>query len=323
MNEMKCLILAAGYATRLYPLTENFPKPLLEVAGKTITDWLVDDIASTGAVDGFAVVTNSRFAPFFHEWASRRLMDSLERLDALAADEGDEGEHEHPVSPDALAQAKGTAGEHGPHPVSPDALAQTEGTAGEHGHPGLHNPAKGLTALSSGIAVIDDGTSTNETRLGAVRDIALAIDTLGWDDDILVVAGDNVLDFSLSSFIEYSLDKGTTCIMRYPEPDPARLRKSGILEIGEGDLVIGMEEKPAVPRSNWCCPPFYAYSKADAAKVSLALSEGCGADAPGSFIAWLCSRSPVHAMLMPGSRYDIGDLESYKSVCRTYRGVTR
>ena len=293
MNEMKCLILAAGYATRLYPLTENFPKPLLEVAGKTITDWLVDDIASTGAVDGFAVVTNSRFAPFFHEWASRRLMDSLERLDALAADDGDEG-------------AEGV-----------------EGTAGEHEHPGLHNPAKGLTALSSGIAVIDDGTSTNETRLGAVRDIALAIDTLGWDDDILVVAGDNVLDFSLSSFIEYSLDKGTTCIMRYPEPDPARLRKSGILEIGEGDLVIGMEEKPAVPRSNWCCPPFYAYSKADAAKVSLALAEGCGADAPGSFIAWLCSRSPVHAMLMPGSRYDIGDLESYKSVCRTYRGVTR
>ena len=290
MEIMKCLILAAGYATRLYPLTENFPKPLLEVAGKTITDWLVDDIASTGAVDGFAVVTNSRFAPFFHEWASRRLMDSLERLDVLAADEGDEG---------------------------------AEGTAGEHGHPGLHNPAKGLTALSSGIAVIDDGTSTNETRLGAVRDIALAIDTLGWDDDILVVAGDNVLDFSLSSFIEYSLDKGTTCIMRYPEPDPVRLRKSGILEIGEGDLVIGMEEKPAVPRSNWCCPPFYVYSKADAAKVSLALAEGCGADAPGSFIAWLCSRSPVHAMLMPGSRYDIGDLESYKSVCRTYRGVTR
>jgi glucose-1-phosphate thymidylyltransferase len=289
---MKCLILAAGYATRLYPLTENFPKPLLEVAGKTITDWLVDDIASTGAVDGFAVVTNSRFASFFHEWASRRLMDSLERLDALASDEEDEGSE------------------------------GAEGTAGEHGHPGLHNPAKGLAALSSGIAVVDDGTSTNETRLGAVRDIALAINTLGWDDDILVVAGDNVLDFSLSSFIEYSLDKGTTCIMRYPEPDPARLRKSGILEIGEGDLVVGMEEKPAVPRSNWCCPPFYAYSKADAAKVSLALAEGCGADAPGSFIAWLCSRSPVHAMLMPGSRYDIGDLESYKSVCRTYRGVT-
>ena len=333
MNEMKCLILAAGYATRLYPLTENFPKPLLEVAGKTITDWLVDDIASTGAVDGFAVVTNSRFAPFFHEWASRRLMDSLERLDALASDERDEGaeggegtagEHgPHPVSPDALAQAEGTAGEHGPHPVSPDAFAQTEGTAGEHEHPVSPDAAKGLAALSSGIAVIDDGTSTNETRLGAVRDIALAIDTLGWDDDILVVAGDNVLDFSLSSFIEYSLNKGTTCIMRYPEPDPARLRKSGILEIGEGDLVIGMEEKPAVPRSNWCCPPFYVYSKADAAKVSLALAEGCGADAPGSFIAWLCSRSPVHAMLMPGSRYDIGDLESYKSVCRTYRGVTR
>lgn len=313
MYEMKCLILAAGYATRLYPLTENFPKPLLEVAGKTITDWLVDDIASTGAVDGFAVVTNSRFAPFFHEWASRRLMDSLERLDAGAADDGDEG----------AEGVEGTAGEHGPHPVSPDAFAQAEGTAGEHEHPGLHNPAKGLTALSSGIAVIDDGTSTNETRLGAVRDIALAINTLGWDDDILVVAGDNVLDFSLSSFIEYSLDKGTTCIMRYPEPDPARLRKSGILEIGEGDLVIGMEEKPAVPRSNWCCPPFYVYSKADAAKVSLALAEGCGADAPGSFIAWLCSRSPVHAMLMPGSRYDIGDLESYKSVCRTYKGLTR
>ena len=329
---MKCLILAAGYATRLYPLTENFPKPLLEVAGKTITDWLVDDIASTGAVDGFAVVTNSRFAPFFHEWASRRLMDSLERLDAGAAGSDGVEPAAEPAATSATAAVSTAAGRASAAEPAADravARAATSATAAEdtvrgpQSHIVLPDAAKGLAALSSGIAVIDDGTSTNETRLGAVRDIALAIDTLGWDDDILVVAGDNVLDFSLSSFIEYSLDKGTTCIMRYPEPDPARLRKSGILEIGEGDLVVGMEEKPAEPKSNWCCPPFYIYSKADAAKVSLALAEGCGADAPGSFIAWLCSRSPVHAMLMPGSRYDIGDLESYKSVCRTYRGVTR
>lgn len=242
---MKCLILAAGYATRLYPLTENFPKPLLKVGDKTILDWLIDDIRFSGIVDEFAVVTNHRFAPIFREWAPM------------------------------------------------------------------------------GVTIVDDGTSTNETRLGAVKDIQFAIDSLALDDDLLVIAGDNVLDFSLVKFIDYARAKGTSCIMRYFEPDEARLHKCGIVETDADDRVLSMEEKPAQPRSHWCCPPFYYYTKADARLVARGIEAGCGTDAPGSYIAWLCTQTNVHAMEMPGSRYDIGNLESYRTVCDTYKGITR
>ena len=259
---MKCLILAAGYATRLYPLTENYPKPLLEVAGKTIVDWLVDDLASDGRVDGFAVVTNHKFAPHFENWSSNRLMRLLEEQDS---------------------------------------------TGGDYDIPG--------------ISVVDDGTESNETRLGAVRDIHFALDELGWEDDLLVIAGDNVLDFSLSKFLDYSLGKGTSCIMRYYEADRARLVKSGIVEVDADGLITGMEEKPAEPKSNWCCPPFYYYQKEDAGRFSEGIAAGCGTDAPGSFVAWLSSRTKVHAMEMPGRRFDIGNLESYRSVCDTYCGI--
>lgn len=246
---MKCLILAAGYATRLYPLTENFPKPLLKIKDKTILDWLVDDIKTSGAVDEYAVISNHKFAGHFNEWAAGRSEDK--------------------------------------------------------------------------ITVVDDGTSTNETRLGAVRDIQFAIESLGLDDDILVIAGDNVLDFSLVRFIEYSRSKGTSCIMRFFEPSEQRLRKCGVVEIDPEDLVLGMEEKPAEPRSHWCCPPFYFYTRRDAGMIPDGIAAGCGTDAPGSYIAWLAAQVSVHAMEMPGHRYDIGNLESYRTVCEQYNGIER
>lgn len=245
---MKCLILAAGYATRLYPLTENFPKPLLKVGDKTILDWLVDDIASSGVVDGFVVISNHKFADHFREWASSR----------------------------------------------------------------------GATAR---ISVVDDGTESNETRLGAVCDIKFAIDRLGLDDDMLVIAGDNVLDFSLTKFVDYARLRRTSCIMRYYESDEKRLRKSGIVEVDDDDRILGMEEKPENPRSHWCCPPFYYYTREDARMVGKGIESGCGTDAPGSFIAWLSAQVPVHAMEMPGRRYDIGNLESYHRVCEEYKGI--
>lgn len=245
---MKCLILAAGYATRLYPLTENFPKPLLKVGDKTILDWLVDDIASGNAVDEFVVVSNHKFAGHFKDWAALR-------------------------------------------------------------------PEK--------ITVVDDGTSTNETRLGAVRDIQLAVDTLAIDDDLLVIAGDNVLDFSLLRFIGYAREKSASSIMRYYEASQARLRKCGVVEIADDDRVTGMAEKPENPRSHWCCPPFYFYVRKDIALLSEAIAEGCNVDAPGSFAAWLSSRSPVYAMEMPGQRYDIGNLDSYKAVQEEYKGIIK
>lgn len=243
---MKCLVLAAGYATRLYPLTENFPKPLLKIKGKTILDWLLDDIDSSGLVDEYIVVSNHRFIGFFEDWASKSRFR---------------------------------------------------------------------------VSVVDDGTSSNETRLGAVKDIQFAIDSLGLDDDMLVIAGDNVLDFSLVGFMRYALEKRTSCIMRYYEADERRLQKSGVVEVSKDDLVLSMEEKPSNPKSHWCCPPFYYYTRRDASRVKDGMALGCGTDAPGSYIAWLSSIVPVHAMEMPGHRFDVGSLEGYRRICEEYEGI--
>ncbi len=243
---MKCLILAAGYATRLYPLTENFPKPLLTVGNKTILDWLVDDIDTAGIVDEYVVISNHKYAPHFEKWANSKQMK---------------------------------------------------------------------------VTVVDDGTVSNETRLGAVKDIQFAIDTLGLDDDMLVIAGDNVLDFSLTTFIEYAKNKNTSCIMRYYEADDKKLLKCGVVTVDDSDKILDMTEKSPTPATHWCCPPFYFYTKEDAKLVQKGIESGCGTDAPGSYIAWLCKQTDVHAMEMPGKRYDIGNLESYEKVQKEYKGI--
>lgn len=244
---MKCLILAAGYATRLYPLTENFPKPLLKVQDRTILDWLLEDIAGSNAVDEYIVISNHRFAEHFQAWA-----------------------------------------EHHPLPIT----------------------------------VLDDGTETNETRLGAVRDIQFAIEKYNLTDDLLVIAGDNLLNFSLQGFIAYQKQKNTTCIMRFFEPNVEKLHKTGVAVVDENDRIISMEEKPAEPKSNWCTPPFYIYKASDVPLVQKGIQEGCGVDAPGSFIAWLTTQTDVHAYEMPGRRYDIGNLQSYEEVQKNYHGIT-
>lgn len=245
---MKCLILAAGYATRLYPLTENFPKPLLKVGDKTILDWLLDDIESSNSIDEYIVISNHKYVTHFMDWAKDK-------------------------------------------------------------------PYK--------ITIVDDGTESNETRLGAVCDIQFAIDALNLDDDMLVIAGDNVLDFSLTKFISYTKEKKTSCIMRYFEGSNEKLKKCGVVTINDDDIITNMVEKPSNPESNWCCPPFYYYTKEDAKRIPTAIEEGCGTDAPGSFIVWLAAKTTVHAMEMPGSRYDIGNLESYESVKREYKGIIK
>ena len=169
--------------------------------------------------------------------------------------------------------------------------------------------------------MVDDGTSTNETRLGAVKDIQFAIEKLGISDDMLVIAGDNVLSFSLTEFILYAKEKKASCVMRYYEKETKKLLKSGVVTVDENDLVLEMTEKSPNPVTNWCCPPFYYYTKADSALVKKGIEEGCGVDAPGSFIAWLCQKSKVYAMQMPGERYDIGNLENYEKIKKEYQGL--
>ena len=139
----------------------------------------------------------------------------------------------------------------------------------------------------------------------------------------MVIAGDNVLDFSLTKFVAYARNKNASCIMRYYEPDDKKLLKCGVVTVDESDRILNMTEKSPTPATHWCCPPFYFYTKEDARLVKVGIEQGCGVDAPGSYIAWLCKETTVHAMEMPGQRYDVGNLESYERIKEQYRGITR
>lgn len=240
---MKCLILAAGYATRLYPLTENFPKPLLPIGEKSILDWLVDDLVETTDIDEFVVVSNHKFVQHFEDWKNTK-----------------------------------------------------------------------VKTRSYEITVLDDGTSTNETRLGAVKDIQLAVEMLNLTDDLVVMAGDNVLDFSLSNFVAFMREKRTSCVMYHEENELKKRQKTAIIQVNGYGLITSYEEKPEEPKGNLAVPPFYCYRSADVKRIQEALDSGCGYDAPGSFAAWLSKHTPMYAFKMPGKRYDVGDITSYEYV---------
>ncbi len=243
---MKCIILAAGYATRLYPLTENYPKPLLKVGDKCILDWLIDDIAEY--IDEFVVISNHKYAEHFKHWAEQK-------------------------------------------------------------------PQR--------ITVVDDGTENNAERLGAVRDIQLAVERLGIQDDCLVMAGDNVLDFSLAHFIRFAETAEGPCVMCHPENRRSALQKTAVVTVDDKNRITSFEEKPPEPKGNLAVPPFYFYRASDLHRIPEALAAGCGFDAPGSFAAWLSARTHMYAYAMPGKRFDIGDIQSYQKVQAEYRGIQR
>ncbi len=235
---MKNIVIAAGYATRLYPLTENFPKPLLKIGESTILDRMMRDIDDIPEVTEHIVVTNHRFAPIFEEWKA----------------------NSHYKKP---------------------------------------------------IRIIDDGTTDNDNRLGAVRDLLLAIDTCLVDDDIMVLAADNILDFSLKGFVEYFKGKGTSVIMCHHEPELKKLQRTGVIAVDENMRVLEMQEKPEKPVSNWAVPPFYIYSKKDLPLIKDCMEHGCGYDAPGNLAHYLTDVTTLHAWPMTGSRFDIGSMDSY------------
>ncbi|MBQ1221629.1 MAG: NTP transferase domain-containing protein, partial [Alistipes sp.] len=187
---MKHIVLAAGYATRLYPITENFPKPLLEIGGSTILDRMLEDVDAIEDVDGHIIVSNHKFISIFREWL--------------------------------------------------------EGARLRYRKP---------------ITLIDDGSTDNDHRIGAVKDLILALDECGVEDDILVAAADNVLDFSFSGFVDYFQQKQTSLIMCHYEPSVAALQKTGVVTLDDDNRVLQMEEKPREPKSHWAVPPFYLYRR--------------------------------------------------------------
>lgn len=242
---MKTIVLAAGYATRLYPLTENFPKPLLEIGKTTILGRLLDDADGIDEISEHIIVTNGRFAGMFEEWAEKR-------------------------------------------------------------------------RATKPVKVLSDGTFTNDTRLGAVKDLILAIEECGIDEDILVLAADNILDFSLKGFVDEFHKKGTSMIMCHHEPEIYKLQRTGVIQVDDDMKVLLMQEKPEVPVSHWAVPPFYVYSRADLPLIKDAPAHGCGSDAPGNLAHYLADVSILHAWPMPSGRFDIGSLDTYQEAKEKY-----
>lgn len=238
---MKGLVLAAGYATRLYPLTKNQPKPLLEVAGKSILDYIVEKMEKVEVIDEIIIVTNDKFTSHFEEWAKQ-------------------SDYEKPLT------------------------------------------------------VINDGTTTNDNRLGAIGDIQFVIEQLNLEDDLMILAGDNLFDFELTDFAEYFYTVDTDIITTYPEEDEAQLKRAGVIEIDGDSKVLSFEEKPEQPKSNFCVPAFYLYRRETLSEFKNYLADGHNPDAPGHFVPYLLNKKPVHAFQFEGQRYDIGTVESYEKV---------
>ena len=245
---MKTLILAAGYATRMYPLTLNTPKPLLDIGGRTIIDRLLDKLERTPGVDECIVVSNAKFYGHFLAWARERTL---------------------------------------PWPLE----------------------------------VLNDGSTDNENRLGAVADMQFAIQEKKLTCDLLVLAGDNIFDFELSAFAEFFRGSGCDCITTHRLDDVEKLRRTGVIETDENGRVLSFEEKPSLPKSNLAVPPFYLYRRETLPLVAEYLAGGNNPDAPGNFIPWLLTRRQVSAFFFEGRRYDIGTLENYEKLRETFDKV--
>ena len=169
------------------------------------------------------------------------------------------------------------------------------------------------------ITIVDDGTETNETRLGAVCDLLYAMEKLRLEDDMLVVAADNLLFFSFQEFVDFAKEKGTSCIMYHEQPEMEKLQRTGVVELDADWRVLGMEEKPQVPKSHWAVPPFYIYVKKDLELVRHSVENGCGKDAPGNLAHYMVEHTVMHAWKMSAGRFDIGSLDTYREAVEKFR----
>ncbi len=168
------------------------------------------------------------------------------------------------------------------------------------------------------VTILDDGTSSNETRLGAVGDLLFAIEHLALKEDILVVAADNLLFFHFQDFVDFAKEKGTSCIMYHEQPSIEKLQRTGVVVLDENNKVLEMAEKPQVPKTHHAVPPFYLYMQKDFDLIRHCLENGCGNDAPGNLAHYLVEHTTMHAWPMNGGRLDIGSLDTYYEACEKY-----
>ena len=232
---MKAIVLAAGYATRLYPLTLNQPKPLLPVGGRPMLDRLLDALAGVGA-DQTYVVTNAKFAPHFREWAADR----------------------------------------------------------------------------TDVTVLDDGTTSEDDRLGAIGDIAFVLERAAIDDDLVVVAGDNLFSEDLKGFGEACRERDAPLLAVYDIGDLAQMSKYNAIETDEQGRITYFEEKPEQATSTISGIALYFYPRRVLPLIEQYVAEGNNPDQPGRLIQWLYPRVDVYTWPVPGTWYDIGSAETLR-----------
>lgn len=247
---MKAIILAAGYATRLYPLTLNKPKALLPIADKPILDYIVDEIETIDEIDELIIVSNHKFYPNFVKWCEEK-----------------------------------------------------------------------KTRLK--VIVLNDNTTDDTNKLGAIGDIQFAIEKLNINDDILVMAGDNIFTFKLKDYFNYYKEKNSDMILVKEMSRIEDLQRMANVEIDNTDKVIGMVEKPQNPKTNLAAFASYIYKKDTVPMIKKYLEDGNNPDAPGFFPSWLFKHKDVYTYAFTGECYDIGTPESYKEVNEIFTNIIK
>jgi glucose-1-phosphate thymidylyltransferase len=245
---MNALILAAGYATRLYPLTLNKAKPLLEVGGKPIVEWLFDNLLSVRDLRTVYVVTNSKFADDFQNWANRY-----------------QDRHRAPR-----------------------------------------------------IKIVNDGSTSDDDKLGAIGDINLVLTREELtNDDLLVIAGDNLFEQPLSEFVEAAKNSLATVAV-HNVGDLEAMKKYGTVTIDVKGVLTSFEEKPEKPKSTLASVALYYYSREALPLFTTYLAAGNNPDQPGRFLQWLYTRKAVNTFEIKGRWLDIGSKETLDNAAKIF-----
>lgn len=245
---MIALLLVAGYATRLYPLTINTPKPLLPVAGRPMLDYIVDELDTLPDLTEICLISNHRFAGHFEEWAAARRL------------------------------------------VSP----------------------------RISITVLDDGTTDDSNKRGAIGDLQFAIDTLHINEDVVIIAGDNLFTYRLKDMYDHFKKIRKDLLIAIQVRDKTQLQKLAVATLDSEGKVLRMVEKPQEPESETAIYATYFYLKETLPLILTYLQEGNTPDSPGHFPAWLYTRQDVYAYLADGNCIDIGTPENYKDVTENF-----
>jgi len=245
---MKLIILAAGYATRLYPLTLNQPKPLLEVAGKPMIEHVLDNLAPIKEIDHVYVVTNAKFADHFQRWA-----------DKYRAEKG-----------------------------------------------------------GADFTIINDGSTDDSNKLGAIGDLNLVLTEADIDDDLSVVAGDNLFSESLEGFGQFARERSAPVLAVYDVGDLEEIKKYNSIEVDEEGRITFFEEKPAAPKSTLTGIALYYYPKSALPLIRQYVAEGNNPDQPGRLVQWMYQRTPFYTWRVPGIWFDIGSKENLEEAGRIF-----